>query len=128
VLDPASPSYQCIDGILGTFAVSIENVRRFADGVKVTINLGNLSSATHTDSKLNLRYGRRMPDDFAKYDAWETTLQTREVSTQQRAVGSRESTRRPVSAFVRRTFHRCESKEASTGVLAGSFQRPSRLL
>lgn len=62
--DPSSTSYQRVDGDLGTFAVAIGDVRQFADGVRVTLKLGNLSAVTYSGARLTLEYGARAPSDM----------------------------------------------------------------
>lgn len=77
VFDPADSSFQRIDAPdgFGSFAVSIDDVRPFGDGVKVTLNLGNLSTASFLGVELDIRYGVRepasdTPDFFARYGEW----------------------------------------------------------
>ena len=81
--DPAEPGFQRIDANYGSFAVSLGDVRQFADSVKVRLDIGNLSSATFTGVKLILRYGPRPPEFGAthwseRYNAWQTGLKSRE--------------------------------------------------
>jgi len=59
--DPSSTSYRRVDGDLGIFAVAISDVRPFADGVRVTLKLGNPSSMTYSGATLTLEYGPRAP-------------------------------------------------------------------
>jgi len=61
VLDPAQAVFMRLDANVGTFAVSLGDVRQFADGVRIQLNLGNLSSVTFAGATLQLKYGRRMP-------------------------------------------------------------------
>jgi hypothetical protein len=79
--DPSSTSYQRVDGDLGTFAVAISDVRQFADGVRVTLKLGNLSAVTYSGARLTLEYGARTPSDMGTdLDAaakWLESLQER---------------------------------------------------
>lgn len=81
--DPTVSAYQRIDSNMGMFAVSISDVRQFADGVRVTIKLGNLSSTTYRGVKLHLEYGPRSPEgkETEAPDAvakWLEALQERE--------------------------------------------------
>jgi hypothetical protein len=55
----AQTVYMCLDANVGTFAVSLADVRPFADGVKIRLNLGNLSSVTFAGATLALKYARR---------------------------------------------------------------------
>jgi len=91
VLDPASRGYGRIDGGLGSFAVSLEDVRQFADSVKVRLALGNLAAATYSGAKLTVKYGSRAPSVsdpayFTKQPAWESSLQTKEETVTDRLV------------------------------------------
>jgi Protein of unknown function (DUF3251) len=81
--DPSVSSYQKLDGSLGAFAVSVEDVRQFADGVRVTLNLGNLTSATYSGATLILEYGPRAPSEEEMKDPaaareWLGALQRKE--------------------------------------------------
>lgn len=84
-LDPAQRGYGRVDANVGSFAVSLADVRPFADSVKVRLTVGNLSSATFNGAKLTLKYGRRMPngseaDYGAALAAWSASFQTKEES------------------------------------------------
>jgi hypothetical protein len=84
--DPAEAGFQRIDTSFGMFAVSFEDVQPFADGIKVTISLGNPSSASFNGVVANLKYGPRQnmqigdADSSAKYAAWSASLQSKEVT------------------------------------------------
>jgi outer membrane murein-binding lipoprotein Lpp len=85
VLDPAQPVYMRVDANVGTFAVVMNDVHPFADGVKVRLNLGNLSSATFAGATLELKYGRRLsrfdePDYATKFQVWSKTLHEKQES------------------------------------------------
>lgn len=83
--DPSESKFQRIDTSLGSFAVSIQNVEPFADGIRVTLNLGNLSSARFNGATLNLRYGARNniqvtdADSSSKFSAWFASLQSKDI-------------------------------------------------
>jgi hypothetical protein len=83
VLDPAQTIYLRLDANVGTFGVSLSDVHPFADGVKIRLNLGNLSSAAFGGATLQLKYGRRAPPysdpDFAsKTQAWSKSLRNKQ--------------------------------------------------
>lgn len=85
VFDPASSTFQRIDSKngIGSFAVSVQDVRQFGDGVRVTLNFGNPSMVAYSDIKVGLRYGPRMPsfDDPKFSDSigqWDNSLKTKE--------------------------------------------------
>jgi len=79
-LDPAQRTYARLDANIGTFAVVLTDVRPFADGVRVRLNLGNLTSATFTTATLALKYGRRPPVDYSAWDAWKASLREKKES------------------------------------------------
>lgn len=81
--DPSEPAFQRIDSNTGSFAVSVDDVAQFGDGVRVRLNLGNLSSATYAGATLTLRYGPRAPpgtaeDFYSKYLEWDKALKSKE--------------------------------------------------
>jgi hypothetical protein len=83
IFDPTESGFQRIDSNLGTFVVSVQDVRQFADGVKVTVRLGNLSNTTFNGANLSIKYGPREPssDDekfVEKMETWEKAIQTKE--------------------------------------------------
>ena len=46
VFDPLEKGYGRIDTDVGTFLVSLKNVQQYADGVKVTLSIGNIQSVS----------------------------------------------------------------------------------
>jgi hypothetical protein len=87
-LDPTEPSFQRVDamGSFGSFAVSIEDVRPFGDGVRLRMHLGNLSTAAFDGVIVKIQYGAREPKDYGAADwesrekAWKDSLQKKEVT------------------------------------------------
>jgi hypothetical protein len=74
-LDPAQRGFARVDANVGTFAVSLNDVQPFADGVRVHLDLGNLSSATFgSTTTLNLKYGKRMPQESQGWPVWKASL------------------------------------------------------
>jgi hypothetical protein len=91
--DPTDSKFQRIDAGagVGSFAVSVEDVRQFGDGVRVRINLGNLTTARIAGAKLSLEYGPRKPvfggQDYAqKRSLWEQAIQKREQDVLDRLI------------------------------------------
>lgn len=83
--DPSDSSYRRVnsDGSFGSFAVSVQDVRPFGDGVRVKLNIGNPSSAGFTGAKLMFTYGPRAPDDPFDWDAmekWKGGLKKKEIT------------------------------------------------
>jgi hypothetical protein len=87
-LDPTEPSFQRVDatGSFGSFAVSVEDVRAFGDGVRLRMALGNLSSASYNGVIVTIKYGPRQPSDYSAPDwasrevAWTKSLQQKTVT------------------------------------------------
>jgi hypothetical protein len=86
--DPSSESFERIDSPtgVGSFAVSIQDVRQFGDGVRLKMHFGNLSSARFNNVKVKFKYGPRQPVDYSKpgwsqrNQEWQQALQTKEVT------------------------------------------------
>lgn len=83
--DPTDGSFQRLDPAdgYGSFAVSVQDVRPFGDGVRVTLNLGNPWFISYNNVELKVTYAPRIPDledaNFAEaYDGWEKTKKTKE--------------------------------------------------
>jgi Protein of unknown function (DUF3251) len=82
--DPAADQgFVRLDTELGPFAVSLEDVRPFADGLRVRLHVGNLTSATIVGASLKAKWGPRLPQnataDFTHYEAWHSSLKEQEV-------------------------------------------------
>lgn len=85
VLDPAQRGFGRVDANVGTFAVSLSDVQPFADGVRVRLELGNLSSATFGGTTtLNLKYGRRKPERWQDWAAWNASLREKKEAVTER--------------------------------------------
>lgn len=61
--DPADPKFQIINSNTVPLAVSISDVRPFADGISITMDIGNLSSAIVPGAMLAVTYGPRFPSN-----------------------------------------------------------------
>jgi hypothetical protein len=84
--DPTEPGFQRVDAEsgVGSFAVSIRDVKQFGDGIRVVLTLGNLASANFSGVQLKIKYGHRQPTygdpDFgAKQSDWTKALQEKEL-------------------------------------------------
>ena len=81
--DMTDSKYQRVDTFVGSVLVLIEKVKAHADGVKVTLLVGNLTTAKFPGGSYTAKYGGRSPlldkdfDDKA-YSEWEKNLQTKE--------------------------------------------------
>jgi hypothetical protein len=84
-LDPSDRGFGRIDSSLGSFAVTLGEVAAHADGVRVKLQVGNLTTGTVSGGKLKVKWGSRMPkpggeDWTSKYDSWTKSLLQKEVS------------------------------------------------
>jgi hypothetical protein len=83
--DPAAgEGFSRLDTSVGSLVVSIQQVTPFADGVRVRLHIGNLTSATINGGTMKVKWGSRMPELFADstgaaYDRWSKSLKEREV-------------------------------------------------
>jgi hypothetical protein len=70
--DPAADEgFSRIDTSVGTLAVAIREVKPHADGVKVRLHVGNLTSATVSGGKFKAKWGPRMSK--VESGEWQTT-------------------------------------------------------
>mgnify|MGYP005620225861 CR=1 FL=1 len=81
--DPAADEgFQRLDTTVGTFAISLGEVKPHADGVKVQVLVGNLTTATISGGTFKVKWGPRMAksedQEWAHYAAWEKTLTKKE--------------------------------------------------
>jgi hypothetical protein len=87
-IDPGLPkAYQRLDSTTGSFFVLLESVTPYLDGQKVTLTIGNPSSATYSGFTLKVKWGPRYPTYDPK-DSVEYFKQLELVSksTQQRDI------------------------------------------
>lgn len=67
--DPASgEGFFRLDTSIGSFAVSVQDVKPHADGVKVRLHVGNLTTATVNGGTFKVKWGLRMPSFDEKQD------------------------------------------------------------
>jgi hypothetical protein len=58
-LDPSEKGYSRLDSSTGSFLISIGGVKPYADGCKVTVDIGNLTTATYKGFTMHARWGQR---------------------------------------------------------------------
>lgn len=84
IFDPLESSFQVLRTDTGTLAVAIKNVEGFADASRLTIEFGNLTSATLSDVQLDFTYGPRMPKPLnfgsGELGAWTDSLKKHSLS------------------------------------------------
>jgi hypothetical protein len=80
--DPSDTTYQRIESGLGAFAISIEEVKPHADGVRVRLRVGNLTSGTFNGGKFKVEYGVRQNDESVakNYYDWLKALKKKEIN------------------------------------------------
>ena len=84
VLDPSEKGYSRLDTSVGSFAVTLENVQAYTDGVRIQINVGNLGTATVNGGTFHTKWGLRMPEPsgsgfIEKYNEWVKSLREKSV-------------------------------------------------
>jgi hypothetical protein len=83
IFDPLSGKYQVIWNDHGAFTVDIAEVAPYADGTRIKMTIGNLTSGKFTNGQFKLEWGARMPDPQAPATtkaAWQKTMQTQTVT------------------------------------------------
>lgn len=86
--DPAADEgFSRLDTSIGSFAVSIRDVRPYADGVRVRLDVGNLTSASVTGATFKVKWGSRTPDmtevsgdSVLAYMKWQESLKEKETT------------------------------------------------
>jgi hypothetical protein len=77
-IDPSDPKFARVDTDVGSFAIAVTDVSPFGDGVKLKVDLGNLTSASVSGVKLHLTYGARMGNSET-YTAWSDKLKHKDA-------------------------------------------------
>jgi len=75
-LTPGSSGYSIIKSDLGYLTVALKNIQPYANGSRITLQFGNLTSATVDGLKANLEWGKTNGDGLPLGEA----KQTREIS------------------------------------------------
>jgi hypothetical protein len=91
---PSEKGFSAIHTDYGVFLVSLQNVQQYANGYKVTLNLGNPQNLNFTGVKLGLRWGPEMPKEgFEKvsggYKAWQSRFRKSEEKISRTIAGGR---------------------------------------
>ena len=74
-MTPGSDGYSVIRTDLGPMTVSLENIESYANGSRVTLQVGNITSATINGAKATVEWGRVSSDSAA-----DNPTKSREVS------------------------------------------------
>lgn len=75
-LTPGSDGYDVIRTDLGSMTVSLKNIQAYANGSRITLQFGNLTSATINGAKATLEWGRVDKEGIPENDS----VRSREVS------------------------------------------------
>jgi uncharacterized protein YerC len=80
--DPTDSTYQRVDARygFGSFAISVHDVRAFGDGVRLTLHVGNLTTAGFYGVKLRLKYGPRSPHGSESFTAWKESIKSKDIA------------------------------------------------
>lgn len=84
--DPAANEiYSRVDTTVGPFLMTVHAVSPNADGVKVILNLGNITTARYSGGKLHVKWATREPDQkmenySSAYTKWIGSIQEREIT------------------------------------------------
>lgn len=71
IFDPrADQAYQRVDTVVGPVLVVLEDIQPFADGSRATLRIGNVTAATLSSCKLQLRWRAKAPSEAEALDAW----------------------------------------------------------
>lgn len=84
-LDPASDQgFGRLDTTVMPLTISMKDVKALADGSRLVLSIGNLSTATVSASSLSVKYGSRAPEFkqgdegyASRYNAWHSGLRER---------------------------------------------------
>jgi hypothetical protein len=87
VLDPGERGFSRLDTSLGSFVVSLQDVTPYADGVRVRLNVGNLTTAMVKGGTFRVKWGPRKPplrgEDYAlRYSEWTKALREKSIEFQ----------------------------------------------
>lgn len=74
--------YQRLNANSGTFLVSLKNIERYLNGYKVTISIGNVSSATFKGFDLTMTWATAEPSIGANIDGWSKWYDSRKSKTE----------------------------------------------
>ena len=83
-LDPSDRGFGRLDSSVGTFAVLIAQVSAHADGVRVRLQVGNLTTAAVSGGTFKAKWGPRMPktgekDWVKQYGSWRKSLSEKDI-------------------------------------------------
>lgn len=77
VLEPSEKGYQRLDSDCGIFLVSVQEVKPYLDGCKITFHIGNPSAVLYSGFRLKMRWGKRR-EKGEKISNWLKQLQEKE--------------------------------------------------
>lgn len=72
VLSTTTKDYDIINNKLGKFFVSVQDIKKYANGYKIILNIGNPNSVTYLDAKAILKYGPPY-DNKKTFEEWQNS-------------------------------------------------------
>src|SRR5437879_13299195 len=83
VVYPSENGFSSLDTSVCSFAVSLQDVSSYVDGVRVRLHIGNLTTATVNGGTFQVKWGLREPpmdNDYAtKFREWKKSLREKSV-------------------------------------------------
>ena len=83
-IDPSTKSFQRLDTTVGTLLVSCQDIRQYANGYKVLLDVGNTTMATLNGFKIKVSWGPSFTDTTVT--DWETARQDKTFEVTDRLV------------------------------------------
>lgn len=83
--DPSVRDYSRLDSTTGSFLISVQGVKSYADGCKVALDIGNLTTATYKGFTMHAGWGQRNPMEkeeaaLREYPKWLGSLKEKNIS------------------------------------------------
>lgn len=83
LLDPSSRTFQRLDTDTSSFLVAVEDVVPYLNGYKLTVSIGNPTTATFSGVTIKIRWGKAYNfNEFSdsSYAEWSKSIQEKDVS------------------------------------------------
>lgn len=74
-LSPEKNGFEVVETSVGRFYVSLRGIAPYGDGFKVKVNIGNPQDATYENVKVEIKWGKRIPDTSFLNDDTAHTLE-----------------------------------------------------
>jgi hypothetical protein len=80
VLSPDEKGFSKVDTPIGPLLFSLGDMKPYADGYRVNIEIGNPNNATFKDLKLKIKWGARYDYKKQLFSEWEKSLRVKETT------------------------------------------------